>query len=601
MERRVRNRSPYEERRSSSHRHYSRSERNTEHREIRHRRYQRSESSKRRREPSYHENYTCLDLFAEMRSSHRHESRTRRDQQGKERKRIDRGKIERRELPDNSLRSVHSTSSNASSRNSTSSHEEKRNDSDDSIDSSSSSSIVRDNSELSEKSKESNSDNDHSPSFPSVKVTNSSPVRADQTENLSDESSAGSSFFNENSDGEFLDIDNDMDDNNSLFDEMPPYLPAIQGARSVEEYKCLNRIAEGTFGVVYRAQDKRTKEIFALKKLKLLENGADDYGFPITSLREVNTLLKAQHPNIVTVREIVIGNNTEKIYMVMDYVEHDLKSLMDTMNENHQVFLESEVKCLMQQLLRAVAHIHDNWILHRDLKTSNLLLSHNGVLKVGDFGLAREYGSPIKPYTSLVVTLWYRAPELLLGSKIYSTPVDVWSVGCIFAELLKMQPLFQAKSEIDLLNRIFKELGTPDDRIWPGYCDLPFTKKINFRQYPAGKIRQKFNILSELGMDLLQKFLTYDPERRISAAEALEHGYFDESPEPIDPSKFPTWPAKSEFGKRSINQSPKAPRGGNQCLDAVENVKEAEVASGFHMGGRAVSRQAIGAGFHLKF
>ncbi|CAB0036850.1 unnamed protein product [Trichogramma brassicae] len=524
-------------------------------------------------------------------SSHRYESRTRRDQQGKERERINRGKIERRELPNNSVRSVYSTSSNASSRNSTSSPEQKRNDSDDSIDSSSSSSIVKDNSELSEKSKESNSDNGHS-----------SPVRTGQTGILSDESSAGSSFFDENFNGEFLDINNDIDDNDSLFDELPPYLPAIQGSRSVEEYKCLNRIAEGTYGVVYRAQDKRTKEIFALKKLKLLENGADDdYGFPITSLREVNTLLKVQHPNIVTVREIVIGNNTEKIYMVMDYVEHDLKSLMDTMKENHQVFLVSEVKCLMQQLLRAVAHIHDNWILHRDLKTSNLLLSHNGVLKVGDFGLAREYGTPIKPYTSLVVTLWYRAPELLLGTKTYSTPVDVWSVGCIFAELLKMQPLFQAKSEIDLLHRIFKELGTPDDQIWPGYSDLPFTKKINFRQYPSGKIRQKFNILSELGMDLLLKFLTYDPERRISAEEALEHGYFDESPEPIDPSKFPTWPAKSEFGKQTVNQSPKAPRGGNQCLDAVENEKEEEMACGFHMGGRAVSRQAIGAGFHLQF
>lgn len=200
----------------------------------------------------------------------------------------------------------------------------------------------------------------------------------------------------------------------------------ITGCRNVEEYKCLNRIAEGTYGIVYRAEDKRTKEIVALKRLKMEK---EKEGFPITSLREINTLLKAQHPNIVTVREIVVGSNMDKIFIVMDFIEHDLKSLMETMKAKNQAFIPAEVKCLMQQLLKAVAHLHDNWILHRDLKTSNLLLSHKGILKVGDFGLAREYGSPLKRYTSIVVTLWYRAPELLLGSKEYSTPVDVWSVG----------------------------------------------------------------------------------------------------------------------------------------------------------------------------
>lgn len=177
---------------------------------------------------------------------------------------------------------------------------------------------------------------------------------------------------------------------------------------------------------MYRAEDRRTKEIVALKRLKMEK---EKEGFPITSLREINTLLKAQHPNIVTVREIVVGSNMDKIFIVMDYVEHDLKSLMETMKSKNRCFSSGEIKCLLQQILRAVAHLHDNWILHRDLKTSNLLLSHKGILKVGDFGLAREYGSPLKQYTSIVVTLWYRAPELLLGGKQYSTPIDMWSVG----------------------------------------------------------------------------------------------------------------------------------------------------------------------------
>lgn len=235
--------------------------------------------------------------------------------------------------------------------------------------------------------------------------------------------------------------------------DLPPYFPAIQGCRSVEEFQCLNRIEEGTYGVVYRARDKRTDEIVALKRLKMEK---EKEGFPITSLREINTLLKGQHPNIVTVREIVVGSNMDKIFIVMDYVEHDLKSLMETMRHKKQGFVPGEIKCLLKQLLGAVAHLHDNWILHRDLKTSNLLLSHKGILKVGDFGLAREYGSPLKAYTPIVVTLWYRAPELLLCCKEYSTPIDMWSVGCIFGELLLMNALFPGKSEVDQLNRVFK-------------------------------------------------------------------------------------------------------------------------------------------------
>jgi cell division cycle 2-like protein len=307
-------------------------------------------------------------------------------------------------------------------------------------------------------------------------------------------------------------------------EELPPYFPALQGCRSVEEFQCLNRIEEGTYGVVYRARDKRTDEVVALKRLKMEK---EKEGFPITSLREINTLLKGQHPNIVTVREIVVGSNMDKFFIVMDYVEHDLKSLIETMKHKKQVFLPGEVKCLIQQLIRAVAHLHDNWILHRDLKTSNLLLSHKGILKVGDFGLAREYGSPLKEYTSIVVTLWYRAPELLLGCKEYSCPIDVWSVGCIFAELLAMTALFPGKSEVDQLNRIFKDLGTPNERIWPGYDQLPLVKKMTFTDYPVSHLRKKFATLtSELGLSLLQGLLTYDPKQRLTAEAALKNNYF---------------------------------------------------------------------------
>uniref|UniRef100_A0A131YAN0 cyclin-dependent kinase n=1 Tax=Ixodes ricinus TaxID=34613 RepID=A0A131YAN0_IXORI len=385
------------------------------------------------------------------------------------------------------------------------------------------------------------------------------------------------------------------DEDESL--QLPPYLPAIQGCRSVEEFHCLNRIEEGTYGVVYRARDKQTDEIVALKRLKMEK---EKEGFPITSLREINTLLKAQHPNIVTVREIVVGSNMDKIYIVMDYVEHDLKSLMEVMK---QPFLVGEVKTLMLQLLKAVAHLHDNWILHRDLKTSNLLLSHKGILKVGDFGLAREYGSPLKHYTPIVVTMWYRAPELLLGVKEYSTPIDMWSVGCIFGELLTMKPLFPGKSDIDQLNRIFKDLGTPSEKIWPGYTELPLVKKVTFTEYPYNNLRSRFgHTLSNLGFDLLNKFLTYYPSRRSSAEEALRHEFFQETPVPVDPSMFPTWPAKSELGHRKA-PSPKPPSGGKQFAKQLGDGEEEGLlaAAGFHMNIPNKGSSAKGTGFSLKF
>nr|XP_036855883.1 cyclin-dependent kinase 11B-like [Manis javanica] len=378
-----------------------------------------------------------------------------------------------------------------------------------------------------------------------------------------------------------------------LKQELPKYLPALQGCRSVEEFQCLNRIEEGTYGVVYRAKDKKTDEIVALKRLKMEK---EKEGFPITSLREINTILKAQHPNIVTVREIVVGSNMDKIYIVMNYVEHDLKSLMETMK---QPFLPGEVKTLMVQLLRGVKHLHDNWILHRDLKTSNLLLSHAGILKVGDFGLAREYGSPLKAYTPVVVTLWYRAPELLLGAKEYSTAVDMWSVGCIFGELLTQKPLFPGKSEIDQINKVFKDLGTPSEKIWPGYNDLPAVKKMTFTEYPYNNLRKRFGaLLSDQGFDLMNKFLTYFPGRRVSAEDGLKHEYFRETPLPIDPSMFPTWPAKSEQQRVKRGTSPRPPEGGlgySQLGD--DDLKD----TGFHLTTTNQGASAAGPGFSLKF
>ncbi|CAF1074467.1 unnamed protein product [Rotaria sordida] len=317
--------------------------------------------------------------------------------------------------------------------------------------------------------------------------------------------------------------------------------PTIRGCRYVDEYQFLSHIGEGTYGTVFRARERKTGKIVALKRLKI----KTEQCFPITFLREIYCSSKSQHENIIIIREVLVGNHLNQFYMVMDYVEHDLKSLMTyTMQRPFSI---GEVKTLMLQLLSGVNHLHNNWIIHRDLKTANLLLNNQGILKIGDFGLAREYSTPLKPYTPLVVTLWYRAPELLLGIKEYSTAIDIWSVGAIFGELLLMAPLFPGQSEMDQLNAIFKDLGTPNTQIWPEYNTLPLTRKISFTNYPYNRLQARFDTtLSKECFDLLNKFLIYDPSKRISAEAALKHQFFYESPCPIDRSMFPTWSSRNE-------------------------------------------------------
>ncbi|CED83063.1 pkinase-domain-containing protein [Phaffia rhodozyma] len=330
--------------------------------------------------------------------------------------------------------------------------------------------------------------------------------------------------------------------------------PSIQSCRSVYEYERLNHIEEGSYGVVFRAREKTTGEIVAIKKLKLDE---EKNGFPITSLREVMALMVCRHENVVGVREIVVGDTLTQIFIVMDFIEHDLKSLLSIMPAP---FVQSEVKTLLHQLLSATAHCHTNWILHRDLKTSNLLMNNRGMIKVADFGLARKFGEPLGDMTQLVVTLWYRSPELLLGKTDYSTAVDMWSIGCIFAELMLKTPLFQGKGEIEQIGQILKLLGYPNEDTWPGWSTLPLAKTINFSGPSSSSLPSKFRHLTETGLDLLSQLLYYDPERRISAEEAMRHPYFLEAPLPKHPSLFSSFPSQAAGERRQKPfESPSAP------------------------------------------
>ncbi|ORZ35762.1 kinase-like domain-containing protein [Catenaria anguillulae PL171] len=370
----------------------------------------------------------------------------------------------------------------------------------------------------------------------------------------------------------------------------PPPLPAplihshyppatdsrLPPCRSVDCYEKLNRIDEGAYGIVYRARCKSSSQIVALKRLKL-DATTDRSGFPITALREMSALLRMRaHPHIVHVREVVVGASLSSVFMVMEFVDHDLKTLLGAMKDGtNGGFRPSEVKTLMRQLLSAVDFLHARCrMVHRDLKTSNLLMTNDGVLKVADFGLIRKltcsqddpadnkcttYSSKLTP---LVVTLWYRPPDLLLGAQSYDAKLDMWSIGCIFAELVTCDALFPGQGELDQIDRILKVLGTPPAALRA----LPNAKALNLTRHGNGcGLREKVPGMSVQAYALLGRLLAYEPENRVSARDALDHAYFRSHPPPKDPSMFPSFPSKAsgEVKKRDSPSAPMAHHGHN--------------------------------------
>ncbi|CAH3131066.1 cyclin-dependent kinase 2-like [Pocillopora verrucosa] len=288
----------------------------------------------------------------------------------------------------------------------------------------------------------------------------------------------------------------------------------------MEAFRKLEKIGEGTYGVVYKAKDIETGQTVALKKIRL---DAESDGVPSTAIREISLLKELNHPNVVRLLDVVPSE--KKLFMVFEFLDRDLKKYMDSVPAGG-ISLPL-VKSYLYQLLSGIAFCHSHRILHRDLKPQNLLIDAHGSIKLADFGLARAFGVPVRSYTHEVVTLWYRAPEILLGCRYYSTPVDVWSIGCIFAEMITRRALFPGDSEIDQLYRIFRTLGTPDERLWPGVSELP-DYKTSFPKWPVQNLLQVIPALGQSGADLLQQMLKYEPTSRISARNALSHPFFSD-------------------------------------------------------------------------
>jgi len=288
---------------------------------------------------------------------------------------------------------------------------------------------------------------------------------------------------------------------------------------SLEKYQRLEKVGEGTYGVVYRSRNTETGEIVALKKIRL---EAEDEGVPSTAIREISLLREMKDDNVVKLYDIV--HSDTKLYLVFEFLDLDLKRYMEKVGSGDGMGPDI-VKKFSYQLIKGTYYLHAHRILHRDLKPQNLLIDRTGNLKLADFGLARAFGIPLRTYTHEIVTLWYRAPEVLLGSRQYSTGVDMWSVGCIMAEMIMRQPLFPGDSEIDEIFRIFRLLGTPNESVWPGVTSLPDYKS-SFPQWAPKDLAANVPGATLEAADLIASMLILDPAHRISAKAALRADYF---------------------------------------------------------------------------
>lgn len=290
---------------------------------------------------------------------------------------------------------------------------------------------------------------------------------------------------------------------------------------SLDDYVRLAVMGQGTYGVVYKAVEKTGGYTVALKKIHIERN---DEGIPQTALREISVLQELRHPNIVQLFDVIHSEGS--VYLIFEFVESDLKKTL----EKKGPFTGVALKRVMYQLLSALAYCHENRIAHRDLKPANILISDNNKVKLADFGLARAFQVPIHTYTHEVVTLWYRAPEILLGEKHYTAAVDIWSLGCIFAELIRGKVFLKGDSEIGQLFEIFKVFGLPQDNeeSWPGVTRLKYfnPEMPHFEPKPLDTLFD--SALDAEGCDLLKKMLVYCPLRRITAKEALSHPWFAE-------------------------------------------------------------------------
>ncbi|KAH7685127.1 [RNA-polymerase]-subunit kinase protein [Dioscorea alata] len=321
---------------------------------------------------------------------------------------------------------------------------------------------------------------------------------------------------------------------------------------SVASEAKLDKIGQGTYSSVYKARDLETGKFVALKKVRFINMDPESVRF---MAREIHILRKLDHPNVLKLQGIVTSRMSGSLYLVFEYMEHDLAGLAATPGIK---FSESQVKCFMKQLFSGLDHCHSQGVLHRDIKGSNLLIDGNGILKIGDFGLATFFHPDQKQQmTSRVVTLWYRPPELLLGATDYGVGVDLWSTGCILAELCAGKPIMPGRTEVEQMHRIFKLCGSPSEEFW-STSNLSHATSFNPQRTYRRCIRETFKDFPASALALLDTLLAIEPAERGTAASALQSDFFRTKPLACDPSSLPKYPSSKELSVKLRDEENKS-------------------------------------------
>ncbi|TIA91401.1 hypothetical protein E3P99_01116 [Wallemia hederae] len=337
---------------------------------------------------------------------------------------------------------------------------------------------------------------------------------------------------------------------------MTPDLNAVYNSKkaksnknSLSQYKILGFLSSGTYGKVFKAESiNDSSKVYAIKKFK--PDNQQYMGISQSAIREMSLNREIKHDNLAQLVQVLLIDGA--IYMIFEYAEHDLLQII----YHHSQVIRKDmspviIKSFLFQLLNGVHYLHSNYIIHRDLKPANILITNTGLVKVGDLGLARVYKAPLQPLYNgdkVVVTIWYRSPELLLGTRHYTPSIDMWAIGCIYAEMLSLRPLFKGEeARIDNKKLPFQShqmvcimelLGWPSPNRYPDMKHLPEYNQLS--QFKHSQFTYKLNSWfgqrsnSLQGFDLLDKMLQYDPTSRITALSALNHPFFhNEQPMPI--------------------------------------------------------------------
>ncbi|KAL2586178.1 hypothetical protein AAZV13_13G039100 [Glycine max] len=359
----------------------------------------------------------------------------------------------------------------------------------------------------------------------------------------------------------------------------PPWLiataaEAIQGwiPLKADSFQKLEKIGEGTYSSVFRAREVETGKMFALKKVRFDNFQPESIRF---MAREITILRRLDHPNIMKLEGIITSRLSNSIYLVFEYMEHDLAGLV---SRPDIVFSESQIKCYMRQLLSGLEHCHMRGIMHRDIKLSNILLNNEGVLKIGDFGLANTISTNSKHHlTSRVVTLWYRPPELLMGSTNYGVSVDLWSVGCVFAELFLGKPILKGRTEVEQLHKIFKLCGSPPEEFWKK-TKLPHATMFKPQTNYESSLRERCADFPASAVNLLETLLSIDPGNRGTASSALMSEYFSTKPYACNASSLPKYPPSKEMDAKSMGDSSRKKTGGKMREVATSRRQQRRVS-----------------------